>query len=122
MSMTIEIKNDLNILDVQTQFQRYFPHLNVQFFEVPHSEHQPLDKQLMYPESTSLRKCRKLRNEGVFEINNDMTVAELEQGLWDQFGLSVQVFRQSGRVWIQTSLTDDWSLSQQEGEGKEMAA
>ncbi|MFZ9982087.1 MAG: hypothetical protein ACO3FI_08660 [Cyclobacteriaceae bacterium] len=35
-------------------------------------------------------------------------------------GLLVKIFRKSGNVWIETSLTDDWTLERQNEEGKSM--
>jgi len=29
------------------------------------------------------------------------------------------VFRKSGRIWLQTIMTDDWTLSEQEHKGEE---
>jgi hypothetical protein len=35
-----------------------------------------------------------------------------------QFGLHVQVFRKSGSLYIETTNSDDWSIGQQNAEGK----
>lgn len=45
-----------------------------------------------------------------------MTVSELEQHFADVYGLSVQVFRKSGEVWLETTTTDNWSLEKQNQE------
>jgi hypothetical protein len=37
------------------------------------------------------------------------------------FNLSVQVFRKSAGTWIETSVTDDWTLKQQNDEGKDLS-
>ena len=34
----------------------------------------------------------------------------------DRFGLHVQVFRRSGKTWLQTIRTDNWTLGQQDAE------
>ena len=34
----------------------------------------------------------------------------------EEFGIHVQVLRKSGRVWLQTTATDDWTLAEQEQE------
>lgn len=46
-----------------------------------------------------------------------MKVSELE-ALLSKVGLPAQVFRRSGNVWIETSLTNDWTLAQQNYEGE----
>jgi hypothetical protein len=42
--------------------------------------------------------------------------------LWQEFGLCVQVFRKSGNHWIETSLTNSWTLEQQNREGFELSS
>ena len=39
-----------------------------------------------------------------------LTVETLESMFEDEFGLHVQVFRKSGETWLQTSVTDHWTL------------
>jgi hypothetical protein len=36
-------------------------------------------------------------------------------------GLYVQVFRKSGKVWLETTATDNWSLYKQNEEGQELS-
>ncbi len=64
--------------------------------------------------------CRKMHNEGIVDISIDKTVAELESELWIKFGLSAQVFRKTGSVWVETNLTDAWTLERQNIEGQEL--
>ena len=47
---------------------------------------------------------------------------ELEKIFKDQFGLAVQVFRKSGNLWLETTMTDNWTLQQQNNHGKEISA
>jgi len=42
-----------------------------------------------------------------------MTVAELVQNFRDVYGLSVRVFRRSGRLWLGTNVTGNWTLYEQ---------
>ena len=49
-----------------------------------------------------------------------MKVSELEKAFSDIFGLNVQVFRKSNNMWLQTTITDKWSLEKQNQNGKEM--
>ena len=54
-------------------------------------------------------------------MNEQMAVNELEEQFVSKFGLSAQVFRKSGNVWLETSATDSWSLRQQNDEGAELS-
>ena len=49
-----------------------------------------------------------------------MTVTDFENALMDQFGLSAQVFRRSGNIWLETTITDYWTLKQQNEHGREI--
>jgi len=40
---------------------------------------------------------------------------------FESLGLFAEVFRKSGNVWIETSLTNDWTLQQQNLEGEEIS-
>jgi hypothetical protein len=51
-----------------------------------------------------------------------MTVAELEQQFSDVYGLSVQIFRHSGKAWLETTVTDKWTLEKQNEQGKALSA
>lgn len=62
----------------------------------------------------------KKKTTAPLEITEDMPVSTLEQLFQDYFGLSAQVFRKSGRSWLETSLTDDWTLKRQNDEGYEL--
>jgi hypothetical protein len=42
-----------------------------------------------------------------------MKVGELENLFAEKFGLYVQLFRKSGKVWLQTTTTDTWTLKEQ---------
>lgn len=54
------------------------------------------------------------------EITPLMTVKELENKCEEQFGILVQVYRKSGNVWLETSMTDNWTIKQQNDQGSEI--
>jgi len=45
-------------------------------------------------------------------------VARLEEEFLEKTGLRVRVYRRFCNVWIETTLTNDWTLEQQNSEGK----
>ena len=71
--------------------------------------------------SKTLGECRVIHSKGTITITPQMTVANLEQNMNDVFGLSVQVFRKSGNAWLETSVTDNWTLEQQNNQGEELS-
>jgi hypothetical protein len=51
-----------------------------------------------------------------------MTVSELEKLCDEQFGISIQVYRRSGTLWLETSMTDSWTIQQQNDRGSEISS
>ena len=119
--MKIEINNQRLLSDIQKEFNTEFPYLKIEFFETPHKRKESLPKSRMYAATRTVGACRKVDTEGSIAVTPEATVAQFEQECWDRFGLSVQVFRKSGRLWIETSLTDSWTLARQNREGMEIS-
>lgn len=121
MILEIQIKDSRTILDIQKEFNREFPFLKIEFFDTPHSEKKPSPKSRMFTHDRKLGQCRKTHEEGALHISPEHTVSQVENELLEKFGLSAQIFRQSGKLWIETSLTDSWTLEQQNKEGFEFS-
>jgi hypothetical protein len=47
-----------------------------------------------------------------------MTVSELEKSFTEIYGLYTQVFRKSGNIWLVTTITDNWTLNEQNQQGE----
>ncbi len=56
------------------------------------------------------------------DIDDKRTVFELEDDFKKTLGLSIKLFRKSGSMWVQTTLTNNWSLKKQNEEGEFMSA
>ncbi len=119
--MEILISDSRTISEVQRDFSKAFPFLKLEFFDAPYKDEKALPKSKMISHDKKLASCRKKHIEGKLKVVKDEKVKELETELWINFGLSAQVFRKSGNLWIETSLTDSWTLEQQNREGFEMS-
>jgi hypothetical protein len=62
----------------------------------------------------------QFKKDSTIEIDKSMKVSELEKAFANAFGLNIQVFRKSNNMWLQTTITDNWSLEKQNQNGKEM--
>lgn len=120
-SMKIRVSDDRKLSAIQADFNVLFPFLKVEFFKAPHKIGEGSMKSLIYENSKNVRDCRVRHEDGDLTISADMTVNELEESFLKNFGLSVQVFRKSGNVWLETSATDNWTLRQQNDEGAELS-
>ena len=118
---TLKITDDRKISFLQEEFHKIFPFLKLEFFVNKHYSHQGSYKKDMLSSDLSIKNCRKKHSEGEIIIKENMSVTELEKLFQDTFGLNAQVFRKSGRSWIETTVTDDWTLKQQNDEGKELS-
>jgi hypothetical protein len=49
-----------------------------------------------------------------------MSVKQLEKNFSEKCLLNVQVQRRSGNVWLETTITDNWSLEHQNDHGREI--
>jgi len=116
--MKIAINDHRKIFAIQEAFTEKFPFLKLEFFAKPHKQSGASPKKLMNHSGKTLGECRTIHNAGTITITGSMTAGELEQRFADVYGLSVQVFRRSGNMWLETTVTDSWTLDQQNAEGE----
>ncbi len=119
--MEILINDKRTIREVQQDFTGAYPFLKVEFFSSKHNPGQPSPRSQMFASDKKLSECRKQHNTGKIAITDAETVTDLETQFWQLFGLNAQVFRRSGNIWIETSLTDSWTLTRQNEEGREIS-
>jgi hypothetical protein len=111
--MTILISDNRKVVEIQQEFTESFPYLKLGFFCRPHKELSDLQ---------TIGECRTVHNKGHLNISAAMTVSELEQEFHERYGLRVQVFRKSGQVWLETTVTDGWTLEKQNSQGESLSA
>lgn len=116
--MKIQILADMSIQDLKKQFHGFFPYLKIEFFDVPHQMSSGSSKSSMLDNGVVLKTLKQGVKEGHIEFDALASVNAFEQLFQESFGLYVQVFRKSGNVYIETTKTDDWTLAQQNEEGK----
>ena len=114
---------DLNskLSEIQKEFNSYFPFLKIEFFKAPHKIGQGLKKDLIINSNKLVKDCSTIKKGGVIVFNAVTPVSDLESKFFRDFKLSVQVFRKAGRVWLETTATDSWTLTQQNEEGAEFS-
>src|SRR5437899_740192 len=113
MDKELFIEKDHSIKKIQKSFNAEYPYLKIEFFKKHHGERKSSPKEEVISPSESISNLEAFHYSGFVNINGKRTVGMVENDFWDKFGLSVQVFRKSGNLWIETSLTDDWTLERQ---------
>lgn len=119
--MKIKITDKRKIFAIQEEFSKLFPYLKIEFFAKPHRVGGASPKKIMKHPSKTLGECRTVHSDGLITITPQMTVAGLEQNFRDTYGLSVQVFRKSGNAWLETTVTDGWTLETQNRQGQSLS-
>jgi hypothetical protein len=117
--MIIKIQSTVSIADIKKQFSEAYPFLKLEFFRSPHEESEPTSKKSMITTNPVIGEISKISKDGLLETIPSMTVHDLESTFRDEYGLFVQVFRSSGKVWLETSSTDNMTLKEQNELGKE---
>jgi hypothetical protein len=119
--MKINIAPSRKISEIQEEFNREFPFLKLEFFN--NKSHQLGAKRETLPVNGSqpLSKCQSVTSEGVIQFSDATTVKDLEKVFRENFHVQAQVFRHSGSLWLETTLTDQWTLKKQNEHGKELS-
>src|SRR5688572_13250898 len=117
--MLLAISKEKTIQDLQLDFNRQFPFLKLEFYKRDATGKVSRGKKNL-PYFFTLQQAG-LKSNGSLDVRHDMTVASLEGMFSSQFGLDVQVLRKSGIVWLETTVTDQWSLEKQNEHGREIS-
>ena len=112
--MDIIISDHKTLVDIKNEFNARFPHLKIEFYEKKHSGGHGSEERYLYDSRLKIGVVKKKEHSGHLKISGSMKTKALEQSFEDLYGLYVQVFRLSGQLWLQSTATDDWSLSEQE--------
>lgn len=119
MKITIDVNS--TIFEIQEEFTKMFPFLKIEFFlkMLPPSvisSHKPLKYN-----STTIGDYSENNKESSIIITPQMTVSNLEQCFNAEYGISVKVYRNSWRVWLEATVTDGWTLEEQNRQGEALS-
>ena len=120
--MKLIINSDRLIREVQHDFNVAFPFLKIEFFANGNGGVQSSSTKKRIASGVKVHEATRSILNGIVDLKDSMTVSELEKKLKQEFGLAIQVFRKSGNIWLETTMTDNWTLRQQNEHGKEISA
>lgn len=115
------INDNSKIGSIQEEFNSMFPYLKLEFFTKSINSSGISTNKMIKNAGRTLGECRTIQNSGVVTITPEMTVADLENNFRSVYGLSVQLFRKSGKGWLETSFTESWSLEEQNSQGESLS-
>jgi hypothetical protein len=113
-NMKIAINDHRKIFAVQQEFNKLFPHLRLEFLSKPSKAGAAASAKIMRERSKTLGDCRVVHTKGDLTLSHSMTVADLQQSLSDNYGLSVLVYLKSGNDWIETTGNGKLSMDEQD--------
>ena len=118
-TLELRIGPELTVAELQKQFNDAFPCLKLVFFRKKHEAYEGSAVEDMIKDpNASLGALSTKVKEAVLLIEPTMPTWQLERLFEAEHGLHVQLFRQSGNLWLETSRTDDLSIEQQNAKGE----
>jgi hypothetical protein len=117
--MKISISNSSLVGEIKRQFSLGYPFLKLEFL-IPQRQSVKGGHQVIASDNTSLGHIQPAMSEGAMIVEDTTTVGELESFFKNHL-LDVQVFRRSENLWLETTMTDAWTLKKQNSHGKEIS-
>ncbi|MFK7773125.1 MAG: hypothetical protein AB8F94_13340 [Saprospiraceae bacterium] len=114
----MKINNSKQLKDLQKEFNQVFPYLKIEFFPKPHSEGNGSSETDILDTELTVGEIRNNAIDGFIPMDGTIPVGIFEKLFHDNFGLFVQVYRKSHGKWLQTWVTDVWTLEEQNNRGK----
>jgi len=114
------IDDNATLQAVQQLFNDFFPFLRINFFSYSKEISGDRNRKLL---DKCLKKLAEFRltKASITIIHPEMSVQELEEKMKSDFGLETQIYRCSGRIWLETNETDSWSLKEQNDQGEALS-
>lgn len=118
--MEITVNKNKKLKTIQEEFQKCFPFLKLEFYSNSQRSGEGSVKKNTLSTDRTIGEILKFNKDSILHIKRSMKVSELEKAFLEVFGLNVQVFRKSNNLWLQTTITDNWTLEKQNKNGMEM--
>jgi hypothetical protein len=118
--MKLIINKKSTVENVKKIFTNYYPYLRIELYKRSFNENQTITKKEPLSFNVQLNDVSHTAGENIISISNDVTVAELENR-FENIGLIAGILRKSGNVWIEASLTNNWTLQQQNAAAEEIS-
>jgi len=115
------VDEEKKISALQEEFNQVFPYLKIDFSFPPKATGQHKFNTSSQEQNKMLGIYKIIPNDEKIIITPDMTVASLEEQFTRIYGLNTQVLRKSGKIWLETTVTDAWTLEEQNHQGEALS-
>lgn len=116
----MKIQDNRQLKDLQADFKKEFPYLKIEFFSVAHKHGTDTNEKKKLDVNLRVGDIRINKTSGEMLLDSNMTTGVFEGSFTDDFGLNVQVYRKEHGKWLQTWVTDIWTLEEQNNRSKVM--
>jgi hypothetical protein len=116
--MELTIDKQLSIDKIQREFSSQYPYLKLMFSIKPGLSNGLTGSLNINYSKKPIEKHKQIKHKQSLVVNPEMTVKSLEYEFHSLFGLNIQIYRKSGTVWLETTLSDSWSLEEQNKQGE----
>lgn len=117
--MEFKIEGERPFKKIQEKFNDIYPYLKIEDSRMANTS---MSGHLKKMNQCSNSKLKESSADKAFIIINDLTtVADLVNQFCENLDLPVRVLRKSNNHWIETSLTDSWTLEKQNMAGKQFS-
>ena len=115
--LTLKIDESKSVGDFRKEFSATFPFLKIELFRkmANQAEKTGTKDMTILPANQPIGKDAE-----AIHIGGDTTVTALKSLFLEKLGITIHIYRKSGTMWIETSLTDDWTLERQNDEAEQM--
>lgn len=113
--LKMDIQGNKLIGELQQEFNSYFPFLRIEFFRKRTGDAKAGIEKL--GANQKLQFLNGNSDKVAIHIDKNDRVVTLKDH-FNKFGIGVLVFRKAGKVWVETTLTEDWTLERQNIEGE----
>lgn len=117
----ITVNDNQTISTFQQEFNSTFPYLKIEFFLTANKEGELIINKFTKENDRLLSGYRNARNDEQLIISPGITVLLLEEKFKRIYGLNAQVLRKSGKIWLETTVTDTWTLEEQNKQGEALS-
>jgi hypothetical protein len=116
--MKILLQSNRKVGDIREEFNNSFPYLQLVFLSKKEDAKGVVATEEIEP-GARLIEVSGILKEGDIEIRSTETVKEVERRFEKQYGLPVRILRKQKGVWLDTIVTDDLTLHEQNTWGRE---
>lgn len=118
--MTLLISDSMTVAEIKADFNKLFPYLKLVFTGNKRDRISKSSARNPVPDEALLGSITGKNIHSTLEFTENSTVEEFEKRFFELSGIAIQVYRRSGNIWLETNMTDKWSLRMQNEHGREI--